>query len=152
MDRSGAGRSHRACLVLTFSLAACATTSSESLEHDVQEAVLRWAFENAETDLDPPAVHCVTMFRGMMDEVNDPEPQLLARFSDDPVPVKPQSACQYVQDAHHMVIDKATGEFGLLFIVHPIEQLDDDHARAWIEYLQGGTWGVEWRCNVRRKA
>lgn len=133
-------------------------------ELDVQEAVLRWAFANADTELQPPAVHCVAHVHGGPD-LADPSDALLARFAADGVPVRAVSSCDGPwtgaagRTAHpgvdldrHFVFHPQTGQPGLLFVLHGPVELDAtrNSARVTISYVQGGLWGAIWSCTAQR--
>lgn len=127
-------------------------TAEDQTDLDVQEAVLRWAFANAGTDLDPPAAHClaVSPYAGSLGgESDDPDSALLARFAADTVPARPLSACQ-IHGGSHGVIDEATGGFGLLFVIGPVIEEARQRVGAEVGYIQGGDVGRGWRCRVKR--
>lgn len=140
-------------LLSTILVCGCGSRSADhQADLDVQEAVLRWAFANAETDLNPPAVHClaVSPYAGSLGgESDDPDSALLARFAADTVPVRPVSACQ-IHGGSHGVIDQATGGFGLLFVIGPVIEEAGQPVGAEVGYIQGGDSGGGWQCNVQR--
>jgi hypothetical protein len=121
-------------------------------EYDVREAALRWAFANNGSDLRPPAAHCVGGPRGRND---DPGADFLNRFTNDAVPVRPASACEFLsfdedlgERMRHNIVDRATGGFALYFDTGRLAWTGDDSAEIDVQYGQGGTWGTAWRCQA----
>jgi hypothetical protein len=124
--------------------------AAERPDEDLQEAALRWAFANAETDLEDPAVYCIAASPGPLDDGVDPDAGFLARFRQQSIPVRPVSACRFEGDVMHIVVDRASGSFGLLFTVSPVLWESRDRGMVPIGYLQGGLWGAGWECVVER--
>lgn len=117
---------------------------------DLQEAALRWAFANAETNLENPAVYCIAASPGPLDDGVDPDADFLERFDRQTIPVRPVSACRFEGDVTHNVVDRASGSFGLLFTVSPVQWENPGRAMVPIGFLQGGLWGAGWECVVQR--
>lgn len=122
---------------------------------DVREAVARWAFQNADTDLDPPAAYCVASYEegGAIDA--DPDAEFLGRFDDLDVPLRPVSECHLLaggppQDTlrRHSVVDPASDQFGLYFRLLRVTWTNSTSAEAGVVYQQGLTWGGGWQCRV----
>lgn len=127
----------------------------EGAPDDVREAVARWAFENAETDLAPPSAYCMEVSRADGAAGGDPDAAFLRRFDDLDVPVRPISQC-YVLAAgppvsaltRHSVVDPTTGRFALYFRLFLVEFTSPSSANLGVTYMQGGTWGGGWQCTV----
>jgi hypothetical protein len=134
--------------VLMLAVSGCGWQVVEPEDEDLQELVLRWAFEAADTNLDPPAAHCLVFSAQVLSEGEDPESAFLDRFRDDPVPVRPSSACRFEGDTGNHVVDDATSQYALLFTVGPVDW--DERARPTVEvgYLQGSLWGRGWECSL----
>ena len=124
---------------------------AEPLDEEVQEAALRWAFVNAETDLDDPAVFCIANSAGPLANGTDPDPTFLERFRRDSIPARPVSACRLEDDFRHNVVDRASGSFGLLFTVSPVLWESPERGIVRIGFLQGGLWGAGWECVVEMR-
>lgn len=139
------------CVLLSILLlCGCGSPTADRADLDVQEAVLRWAFVNAETNLNPPVAYClaVSPYAGSMGgESEDPDPALLARFAGDTVPVRPLAACQVHGGG---VVDEATGGPGLLFVIGPVIEEAGQPVGAEVGYMQSGEVGAGWHCSVRR--
>jgi hypothetical protein len=132
-------------------------------ELNVQEAALRWAIANAETDLQPPAVLCIAVVRGGPDLL-DPSDTLMARFAATSVPVRAVSYCDGplrsreaedrhpgVDMSHRFIFDPQTRLPGLLFILEPVNwDARGDAAEVGISFAQGGLWGTGWGCTAER--
>lgn len=141
MSRSKRPRDVAISGLLTAALAiACTPGVHETEKPDLQELVARWAFNAAETDLDPPAVYCLAMSPLILEEGDDPEEAFLDRFSDLTVPVRPVSACRFEGGTRHNVMDDASGEYRLLFTIGPVVMEGSDRATVEVGYLQGALW------------
>ena len=117
-------------------------------DEDLQELVLRWAFHAAETNLDPPAAHCLVVSSRLLDEGEDPDQSFLDRFREDPVPVRPFSACRFEGDTENHVVDDFTGQHALLFSVGPVDWDKPGRPKVEVGYLQGSLWGRGWECSL----
>lgn len=119
------------------------------------EVVLRWVIAHAETDLHPPAAYCVGRVREpgatVAADRSDPSPELLMRFADEPVPVKPIAACRRVTDKWHGVLDRETGRPALEVLIGPVQRISPCRVRVRAQYTQGGLWGRGWSCEVNRQ-
>jgi hypothetical protein len=133
---------------LMLAVSGCGWPVVESEDEDLQELVLRWAFEAADTNLEPPAAHCLVVSAHLLSEGEDPDPEFLDRFRGDSIPVRPLSACRFEGDTRNHVVDHATGQHALLFSVGPVDW--DERARPTVEvgYLQGSLWGRGWECSL----
>lgn len=85
---------------LIVALVSCSQLRNESEgagrpDGDLQEAALRWAFANADTDLENPAVYCIATSPGPLDDGVDPDAEFLERFRRLTPPVRPVSACRF---------------------------------------------------------
>ena len=149
----------RHSIVATGALLACACDSPYGVEaqrlEEVLEVTTRWAFENAETDLEPPAAYCLAIpTEG--DPQADPTESFLHRFVDSEVRVVPLSGCEILgvdpenfdERARHAIVNRDSGGFALLFRVGPVEWESPASAKVDVSYLQGGLWGTGWKCEV----
>ena len=139
-------------LLVALVLGSCATRQPERRAEDLQEAALRWAFANAETDLDAPAIYCIAHTPVSFDNGVDPEPLFLERFSGHAIPVRPVSACRFPVHDRHNVIERATGAFGLLFTFSTVRWEGPARGIVRVGFQQGGLWGSGWECVVERNS
>lgn len=140
-----------AMAVLLLTVHGCTQQRTRAVhDEDIQEAVLRWAFLNAETDLTPPAAYCLVYDPDAGElagtHPRDPSPTLLERCRGDPVPVRPFSACRFT-GGRHVVFDSISGGHGLLFEIGPVQHVEG-RADVGVGYIQGGEWGRGWKCSV----
>lgn len=147
----------RRVILLGLLAAACAATQpGQQSDLDLLEAVAWWAFNNADTDLRPPAVYCVAMVVGPGEGYEDPDGNFLARFSASAVPVRAESECDREPDrkraTRHMFIDPATGGYGLGFILGFVDHLPSGEVTASVTIVQGGLWGGGYLCTFREVA
>ena len=138
--------------LIAIVLGFCVACEPELRPEDLQEAALRWAFSNAETNLDAPAIYCIAETPAPLEDGGDPEPKFLERFSGHAIPVRPVSSCRFAVDETHNVIDRATGAFGLLFTFSPVRWDGPDRGIVPIGFQQGGLWGAGWECVVERNS
>ena len=139
-------------LLIALVLGFCVSCEAEPRPEDLQEAALRWAFANAETDLDAPAIYCIADTPAPLENGGDPVPQFLERFVNSAIPVRGVSACRFEVNERHNVIDRATGAFGLLFTFSPVRWDGPDRGIVPIGFQQGGLWGAGWECLVERNS
>lgn len=122
---------------------------------DVHEAVLWWAYRNAETNLQPPAAYCLGYAEDQdiveATSMEDPPAGLLERFGRSAIPVKPLSACRVIGGGEHAVVDRQTGGHSLLFGFGPAT-VAEGRAIARVGYVQGGEVGVGWECVLVRSS
>ncbi len=137
-------------VVLLMASSALAFSTGAAPAEDAQEAALRWAFAHAQTDLEDPAVFCIALSPGPLADGVDPDAQFLARFRDHSVPVSPVSHCRFTGHGRRNVLERSSGLHGLLFTISPVEWVTPMHARIGVGFLQGGTWGRGWECDVHR--
>lgn len=132
----------------------CALGSRETVDVlDIQEAILRWAIANADTNLQPPAAYCLG-YTEDMDTVDrtlmkDPSHMLMQRLQDLAAPVRPVSECQIVGGGEHGVVDRVTNGYGLLIGFGP-PRTERDRITVPVGYIQGGDVGLGWNCVVRQ--
>lgn len=98
---------------------------------DIREAALRYMFRhNASGQQLQAHVYCI----GLPDI--DPSAAFVARLGDVRPTVKPISACD--AGAGDGVLDKATGQLGLIFHAGAIRWIDADHAELDGGYYEAG--------------
>ena len=144
-------------------LASCAPPYGDDVQRveGAVEAAARWAFQNVETELDPPAAYCLAVPELGEEEqprepTADPSASLLGRLADVGVAVRPVSACDVLRAtgdnfravARHSIVDRESGEFALLIAVGPLRWTGEVAAEIHVLGLQGGLWGTDWLCNV----
>lgn len=144
-----------AVALLLLSLYGCTGTTHGDLDdEDIQEAVLRWAFRNADTELTPPAAYCLVYAQDAghlaPSDPGDPPGTLLHRFRGDSIPVRPYSACRFTS-GHYVVVDSLSGGPSLLFEYGPVEYTEGG-AAIGVGYIQGSEWGRGWRCTVNKRS
>lgn len=111
--------------------------------------MLRWAFQNAETDLNPPAAYCISATEDLHDEPRDPPRALLRHVSASEVPVRPFSECRMTGSARYSIVDAQSARPALFFAIGSVQWQDPSQAWVRVGFFQGGTWGRSWRCQVQ---
>ena len=150
---------HAAVVAGAMFAGACAPPYGQEYERleEVLEVTARWAFENAGTDLEPPAALCLAIStEGNLQA--DPTDSFLDRFVDSKVRVVPLSECEILtvdpdnfdERTRHQIVDRDSGGFALIFHVGPVEWESSASAKVDVSYLQGGLWGMGWECEVER--
>jgi hypothetical protein len=120
-------------LLLVFaSVGLSADDARKNQEDDVREAVFRWQFEHNASGQQKKA----KAYYLQIGEKGDPSDALMKRFAEHKPPVRKVSAC--TADAGKGVLDKKTGERGLIFRVTSIEWKSDTEVDVKGGYYEGG--------------
>ena len=106
------------------------STLTPADEDDIREAVFRYQFtHNASGQQQNAKAYFLSVGKD-----KDPSDDFMARFKDHKPPVKKRSQAT----GQFEVIDKKTGERGLIFIASTINQLDDDKVLVDGGYYEAG--------------
>jgi hypothetical protein len=120
-------------LVGFASLGLAADKSRENQTGDIREAVFRWQFDhNASGQQKKAQVY----FLEIGQKGGDPSDEFMKRFVDHKPPVRKVSACS--ADAGKGVLDKTTGEKGLIFRVTSIDWKSDTEVDVQGGYYEAG--------------
>jgi hypothetical protein len=137
-----------ALVLIAAVLAACASGSSTAsaaarrrAEPAVREAVFRALFEHNASGLGDKAGAYYIRWQEA-----DPDAGFLARFAGQEPPVRPASRCDAGKEKG--VIDRETGERGLLFTIDSIEWLSDGEAVVTAKYYEAGLSAAGYRILV----
>jgi hypothetical protein len=138
-----------ALLLFATQVAACSSGGSAAAsaaarlraEPAVREVVFRHLFANNASGLKDRAAAYYIRFREA-----DPEAAFLARFAGQEPPVLPASRCEASKEQG--VLDRATGERGLLFTIESIEWLSDGEAVVVARYYEAGLSAAGYRLLV----
>ena len=102
-----------------------ATTQTMSEEDQIREAVFRYQFEFNASGLGKAANAYFLSVEGH----EDPSPQLLKQFEGHRPPVKPASAST-LEPGTAQVVDRESGQPGLIFRIREIRRLTDDEVEV----------------------
>ncbi len=121
-------------LVLAFcSLGFAADKTRQSQEEDIYEAVFRWQFEHNVSGQQKTAQ---VYFVAVGEKYGDPSDEFMKRFAGNKPPVRKRSECS--ADVGKGVLDKKTGERGLLFHVTRIKWKSETEVEAKGGYYEAG--------------
>ena len=120
-------------LVAFTSVGMAADQARQLQEEDIREAVFRWQFDN---NVSGQQKRAKVYFLAVGEKSGDPSDELLKRFADHQPPVRKRSAC--TADAGKGVLDKRTGEQGLLFRVTNIKWKSDTEVEVEGGYYEAG--------------
>ena len=110
-----------------------ADNARQSQEDDIREAVFRWQFDhNVSGQQKKAKVYSLAVG----EKYSDPSDQFMKRFADNQPPVRKRSECN--ADAGKGVLDKKTGEQGLLFHVTSIKWKSDAQVEVEGGYYEAG--------------
>ena len=121
----------RLFLLFAFtSLGFAADKARESQTDDIREAVFRWQFEhNASAQV---------YFLEVGEKEGDPSDEFIKRFAGNKPPVRKRSECSIDRRRRVGVLDKKTGEQGLIFRVRNIEWKSDTEVDVKAGYYEHG--------------
>ena len=121
-------------LLLAFvSFGAAADGIRQNQEDDIREAVFRWQFDHSGGWLQQETK---AYYLQVGENDNDPSDELIKRFSGHKPPVRKGSACN--ANIRTGVLDKQTGERGLILRVRSIEWQSDSEVKVLGGYYEGG--------------
>jgi len=116
------------------SLGLAAEEARESQLDDIREAVFRYQFDHNASGQQKTAK---VFFISVGEKTTDPSDELMRRFADNKPPVRKASASDSVRGKG--IIDKTTGERGLVFRVTGIKWITDIGVEADGGYYESGT-------------
>ena len=119
-------------LLIFASVGLSADDARKNQEDDVREAVFRWQFEHNASGQQKKA----KAYYLQIGEKGDPSDAFMKRFAEHKSPVRKVSAC--TADSGKGVLDKKTGERGLIFRVTSIEWKSDTEVDVKGGYYEGG--------------
>jgi len=102
-------------------------------EDDIREAVFRWQFDH---NVSGQQKRAKVYFLSVGEKYGDPSDEFLKRFADNQPPVRKRSEC--TADAGKGVLDKKTGEQGLVFNVTRIQWKSDTEVEVEGGYYEAG--------------
>jgi hypothetical protein len=105
----------------------------QSHEDDIREAVFRWQFDHNVSGQQKKAQ---AYFLSVGQKHDDPSDEFMKRFADNKPPVRKRSECS--ADPGKGVLDKKTGERGLLFHVTSIKWKSETQVEAEGGYYEAG--------------
>jgi len=121
-------------LLLVFASAGMAATQArQSQEDDIREAVFRWQFNHNVSGLQTNAK---VYFLAVGEKGGDPSDEFMKRFVGNKPPVRKRSQC--TANAGRRVLDKQTGEQGLIFNVTSLRWISDTEVEAEGGYYEAG--------------
>jgi hypothetical protein len=120
-------------LFVFLSVGMGADNARQSQEDDIREAVFRWQFDHNVSGQQKKAK---VYFLAVGEKYSDPSDQFIKRFADNKPPVRKRSEC--TADAGKGVLDKKTGEQGLLFHVTSIKWKSDAQVEVEGGYYEAG--------------
>jgi len=121
-------------LFLAFaSVSVGADPARQRQEDDIREAVFRWQFDH---NLSGQQKKAKVYFLSVGDKYGDPSDEFIKRFADNKAPVRKRSECTV--DAGKGVLDKKTGEQGLIFNVTRIQWKSDTEVEVEGGYYEAG--------------
>jgi hypothetical protein len=121
-------------LLFVFASAGVAADKArQSQEDDIREAVFRWQFDHNVSGQQKKAK---VYFLAVGEKYGDPSDEFIKRFADNKPPVRKRSECS--ADAGKGVLDKKTGEQGLIFHVTSIKWISDTEVEAEGGYYEAG--------------
>jgi hypothetical protein len=121
-------------LLLGFaSLGLASDTARENQTNDIREAVFRWQFDN---NASGQQTNAQVYFLEIGTNGGDPADEFMKRFAEHKPPVRKKSECS--ADIRNGVLDKKTGEHGLIFRVWSIKWNSDTEVEARGGYYEGG--------------
>ena len=122
-------------LLLSFlaSSGMAAEEARQSQEDDIREAVFRWQFDHNVSGLQKKAQ---VYFLAVGEKGGDPSDEFIKRFAGNKPPVRKRSECS--ADAGKGVLDKKTGEQGLVFNVTTIKWNSDTEVEVEGGYYEAG--------------
>jgi hypothetical protein len=123
-------------ILLVFSSSVCIASPPDKVEQelDIREATFRYQFgNNASGQKTNTKNYCLSIDAG--DKKTDPDDAFLKRFTGSPA-VKKLSACD--KSGMHGVVDKKTGERGLMFHTGAIKWVSDTEVEVSGGYYEGG--------------
>lgn len=123
-------------LLALSSIGFAADKIRESQADDIREAVFRWQFDHNASGVQKKAQ---AYFLEVGEKGGDPTEDLLKRFTDHKPPVRKVSAC--TASADKGVLDKKTGERGLIFRITRIEWRSDSEVDVIGGYYEAGESG-----------
>ena len=106
--------------------------TDNKVEEDIREAVLRYMFEHSAPQQMP---HTKVLFVSI--DKKEPSKELLSRFANNSPPVKSESNSDRTKDMG-LVVDKKSGESGILFSVGAIKRVNNSEA------IVAGSYYVAW--------
>jgi hypothetical protein len=124
----------RLFLLFAFtSLGFAADNARESQTDDIREAVFRWQFDH---NASGQQTNAQVYFLEVGEKSGDPTEEFMKRFADHKPPVRKVSAC--TADAGKGVLDRKTGEKGLIFRVTNIKWKSDTEVDVSGGYHEAG--------------
>ncbi|MGO8925829.1 MAG: hypothetical protein ACLQU3_02885 [Limisphaerales bacterium] len=121
-------------LFLAFaSVSVGADPARQRQEDDIREAVFRWQFDHNVSGQQKKAK---VYFLSVGEKYGDPSDEFIKRFADNKPPVRKRSEC--TADAGKGVLDKKTGEQGLIFNVTSIKWSSDTEVEVEGGYYEAG--------------
>ncbi|HEV2392285.1 MAG TPA: hypothetical protein VG146_07975 [Verrucomicrobiae bacterium] len=125
-----------ASLFLLFAFASVgigANNAPQSQEEDIREAVFRWQFDHNVSGQQNKAKG---YFLTVGEKSGDPSDKFIKRFAHNKPPVRKRSECS--ADPGRGVLDKKTGERGLIFFVTSIKWNSDTEVEVKGGYYEAG--------------
>ena len=124
----------RLFLCLAFASVSVGADQARQLqEDDIREAVFRWQFDH---NVSGQQKRAKVYFLSVGEKYGDPSDEFLKRFADNQPPVRKRSEC--TADAGKGVLDKKTGEQGLVFNVTRIQWKSDTEVEVEGGYYEAG--------------
>jgi hypothetical protein len=124
---------HFLLLFMCSSLCLAADQARESQTDDIREAVFRWQFDH---NASGQQANTYVYFLAVGEKDGDPSDEFIKRFSGHKPSVRKVSACS--ADARKGVLDKKTGERGLIFRIRSIDWKSDTEVDAQGGYYEAG--------------
>jgi hypothetical protein len=122
-------------LVLVFSACVAESAKKAAEELDIREATYRYQFgKNASGQQQSAKSYYLSLDAG--DKRKDPDDGFIKRFADNTPPVKKVSECD--ASANKGVVDKKTGERGLIFSTGAIKWVSDTEVEVSGGYYEAG--------------
>jgi hypothetical protein len=131
-------------LLLSFGAASLCPKTRQNAEDDIREAVFRW-------QINPPFHHAEAKvyFLAVSQKGDDPSEEFLNRFATDEFSVRKRSDCNV--HANKSVVDKKTGERGIMLRVGKIHRASDTEATVVAEYDAEGQNAMVYTCTLRNE-
>ncbi len=121
-------------LLFTFTALGMASDRTRQIQEDeIRETVFRYQFDHNASGQQKRAK---AYFLSICDKDRDPSDEFMKRFAGYKPPVRKASACR--TNATNGVVDKRTGEQGLLFRVTGIKWISDTEVQVGGGYYEAG--------------
>jgi len=122
-------------LFVFASVGLSADDARKSQEDDIRESVFRWQFEhNASEQQENARVYFLEIGK----KEGDPSDEFIKRFAGNKLPVRKRSECSVNMGRSVGVLDKKTGEKGLILSVRSIEWKSDTEVDVKGGYYEHG--------------